>query len=169
MKDNEIIKALECCAKADCDNCPNTFGNCEQNLLNDTIDLINRQKAEIQALREDVHNRKTRENKLRSKIKSFRAEIDRLNSELKATSGAALSYKAEIERLEKDSKRLKKIQMQLDDAMKMYSIIKAEAVKEVIETMKPWYRFLCVDKGDWYEQLDAHAYNFVKEMVGEEK
>lgn len=32
MTDNEIIKALECCKKDDCDNCPNNFGNCYANL-----------------------------------------------------------------------------------------------------------------------------------------
>lgn len=38
-----------------------------------------------------------------------------------------------INRLQADSKRLKKVQMQLDDAMKMYHIIKAEAYKEFAE------------------------------------
>ncbi len=37
---------------------------------------------------------------------------------------------AENERLTADSKRLKKVQMQLDDMCKMYHIIKAEAYKE---------------------------------------
>ena len=48
MKDNEIIKALECCKKDDCDNCPNDFGNCYANLAGYALDLINRQKAEIE-------------------------------------------------------------------------------------------------------------------------
>lgn len=52
MKDNEIIKALECCIKDDCDNCPDTFGNCEHNAMRNALDLINRQKAEIERLKE---------------------------------------------------------------------------------------------------------------------
>lgn len=43
---------------------------------------------------------------------------------------------AEIERLKKDSKRLKKAQMQLDDLCKMHHIIKAEAYKEFAERLK---------------------------------
>lgn len=50
MTDNEIIKALECCINDDCDNCPDTFGNCEHNAMRNALDLINRQKAEIERL-----------------------------------------------------------------------------------------------------------------------
>lgn len=71
---------------------------------------------------------------------------------------------AEIDRLEKDSKRLKKVQMQLDDAMKMYNVIKAEAYKEFAERLKEnsiatfsWNGVVLV------EEID----NLVKEMVGD--
>ena len=51
MTDNEIIKALECCKKDDCDNCPNDFGNCCANLAGCSLDLINRKQAEIERLK----------------------------------------------------------------------------------------------------------------------
>ena len=51
MTDNEIIKALECCNKGDCDNCPNNFGNCYANLAGYALDLISRQKAEVERLK----------------------------------------------------------------------------------------------------------------------
>lgn len=48
MTDNEIIKALECCDKNNCFCCPYRMDNvCISNLRNDALDLINRQKAEI--------------------------------------------------------------------------------------------------------------------------
>ena len=50
MTDKEIIKALECCKKDDCDNCPNDFGNCYANLAGYAFDLINRQQTEIEKL-----------------------------------------------------------------------------------------------------------------------
>ena len=89
MTDNEIIKAWECCkAEYNCTICPLLNDSyCDITLATHSLDLINRQKAEI-------------------------------------------------ERLEKDSKRLKKVQKQLDDAMKMYSTIKAEAVKEFAERLR---------------------------------
>lgn len=50
MTVEHILKALVCCKNNDCDNCPNTFGNCMHNLCADAIDLIERQKIEIEYL-----------------------------------------------------------------------------------------------------------------------
>lgn len=60
MTDNEIIKALEHCKRPigqhDCENCPyvSSRGMCTTNMLNDAISLINRQKAEVERLRNTV-------------------------------------------------------------------------------------------------------------------
>ena len=54
MRDKEIIKALECCINDDCDNCPDTFGNCEHNAMRNALDLINRQKASIENLQKSM-------------------------------------------------------------------------------------------------------------------
>lgn len=51
MTDNEIIKALKCCNKNDCDNCHNDFGNCYANLAGCALDLITRQQSEIERLK----------------------------------------------------------------------------------------------------------------------
>ena len=53
MNDEQIVNALECCATAyDCPDCP---FECDcgsmQNLKTATVDLINRQKAEIERLK----------------------------------------------------------------------------------------------------------------------
>ena len=55
MTDNEIIKALECCINDDCDNCPDTFGNCEHNAMRNAFDLIKRKDAEIERLKKDKY------------------------------------------------------------------------------------------------------------------
>lgn len=52
MTDSETIKALECCKNKRCVNCPyddvaDKFAECSAKLVNDALDLINRQKAEI--------------------------------------------------------------------------------------------------------------------------
>lgn len=57
MTDNEIIKALNCCMNADCINCPRWTdewysGMCND-FLKDVLDLINRQKAEIERLEKE--------------------------------------------------------------------------------------------------------------------
>lgn len=56
MTDNEIIKALECCTNEgfqDCENCPlnKPHQPCKKTLLPQiTLNLVNRQKAEIERL-----------------------------------------------------------------------------------------------------------------------
>ena len=117
MTDNEIVKALECCSVGTfaCDEqCPCFHSksklkvtSCRFELIGDALDLINRQKAEI-------------------------------------------------ERLKTDSKRLKKVQMQLDDLCKMHRVIKAEAYKEFAEKLK---ELLGVTK---FSLID----NLVKELKG---
>ena len=122
MTDNDIIKALECCCNAvECDdNCPLKHKPSITDCNKEFLDLINRQKAEI-------------------------------------------------ERLQKDSKRLKKVQMQLDDAMKMYSTIKAEAVREFAERLKN-KRLHIEDEGQIFKMVHCYEIdNLVKEMVGENK
>lgn len=74
MNDSDIIKALECCMKAECQNCPmyvKENQSCMGIQIFDVVVLINRQKA----------------------------EIDRLNIDLKAMRGAANSWKAEVQRI----------------------------------------------------------------------
>ncbi len=54
MTDNEIIKALECSVKDKCPECPYFHSYpCDKcrNMRADALDLINRQKAEIELLR----------------------------------------------------------------------------------------------------------------------
>lgn len=54
MTDKEIITALECCLEdiANCDNCPyeHYCSIHQNNMLKDTLSLINHQKAEIERL-----------------------------------------------------------------------------------------------------------------------
>ena len=58
MKDKDIIKALECCYKYGCKQCPlwEYKGDCFKELIeHNALDLINRQKAEIERLQAMVN------------------------------------------------------------------------------------------------------------------
>lgn len=52
MTDKDIIKALECCRNENgiCSDCPysDDYTNCNTRIAKDVLDLINRQKAEIE-------------------------------------------------------------------------------------------------------------------------
>ena len=65
LTDEEIVKALECCANGgsqkDCELCPIGIIKCfeQENLMPQlALDLINRQKAEIERLKIDLANEK---------------------------------------------------------------------------------------------------------------
>ena len=52
MTDNEIIKALECCINDKCQECPLNKLFCGREVATEyALDLINRQKAEIERLK----------------------------------------------------------------------------------------------------------------------
>lgn len=58
MTDNDIIKGLEhCSSNGECKDCPanprvGNCGHCMNGLMKATLDLINRQKAEIESMKE---------------------------------------------------------------------------------------------------------------------
>ena len=60
MTDNEIIKALECCHRRECQECVRLLtgrpieDDCRLDLIYDALDLINRQRAEIERLQNKV-------------------------------------------------------------------------------------------------------------------
>ena len=56
LTDNEIIKALECCSKKICKQCPNFSEDieCSEKLINLTLDYIARQLHELQERYEEA-------------------------------------------------------------------------------------------------------------------
>ena len=115
MTDNEIIKALECCGRIkgqDCDTCPLTelqLSECTAKVATESLDLINRQKAEIVKLEKIEHFADKTIEAFKRENEKQKAEIEKLNVELVGMRGACESYKmhydnaqAEIERLKSD-------------------------------------------------------------------
>ena len=93
MTDKDIIKALECCKKDDCDNCPNDFGNCYTNLAVCSHDLINRQKTEYNNLLEQFRILDCECEHLENADENQKAEIKGLKIENQSLRLAANSYK----------------------------------------------------------------------------
>jgi hypothetical protein len=124
MKDKEIKKALECCAKNPNEfictesKCPLFGQKCSNILADKSLDLINRQQAEI-------------------------------------------------ERLEV---RLRKERHQFEDLGKMYSEIRAEAIKELIDKLEYDYTFEIQSNNYWEKVVRLESIKKVaKEMVGEQE
>lgn len=151
MKDNDIIKALECCGiKNDCQGCyfdtHEAEDICAREVVKNAFDLINRQQAEIERLKDEVS--KTRRKALLEASSKFAGHSDYHGD----TILCKLICMAEGKEVE--------IAKPLDK-----SKIKSEAVREFADRVKMafYYKF--------DEQLTLMIANkidnLVKEMVGD--
>ena len=81
MTDNEIIKALEHCDKETCKDCPNEYQyDCKGKIMRNALDLINRQKAEVERLKHrktelQIRNQELQHEKSEA-IKEFAEELE---------------------------------------------------------------------------------------------
>lgn len=147
MTDKQIIKALECCRNGLCTDRPrlNTPAHillCKEQLMCEALDLINRQKAEIERL----NNLKRFENFIDERIHTDRVR------------GVTWEFKTKQDRDEAFEKELEKL-FDIANA-------RAEAVKKFAEIVKAnktrLFNYIYSERG-FDDQID----NLVKEMVGE--
>ena len=76
LTDSEIVKALELCLKNECDKCPfNLSEVCQIDLMKLLFDLINRQKAENEVLRNCVEQNHITRKDGKSPLSLFTEEI----------------------------------------------------------------------------------------------
>lgn len=151
MTDNEIIKALECCieftTKQDgfhyCEDCHfNDDIHCDETLSKNALDLINRQRAEIERLKKAVEVQEIMLSNQDYMIKKARSEaIKECIEKVKEEIAEALksNYKARAE------KENKEINSYLDNLFWNY----------------------CNGKVDCLRGLDDFCDNLAKEMVGD--
>ena len=104
MTDNEIIKALSCCADApycptDCPLIENDR-DCLLALQKPMLDLINRQKAEIKKLKNDYRKLIDEHLELCDTIIHQKAEIETLEKRLDTVQGAKCVYSYDGETVE---------------------------------------------------------------------
>ena len=156
MTDNEIIKALECWLKWDCNGCPfgSDNGDCDGKCVSGTLSLINRQKAELDDLKRDDLPRC--KDALR-RANEIGMALEKENQELRA----------EIERLQAD---LTRVCAERDARICTNNFIRAEAIKEFAERLKEKLVEENYDDCQFFKVVgESDIDNLVKEMVGEDK
>ena len=183
MSDNEIIKALEeCGGVGDCKGCSlNDLGGidkCISTLAQNTLALINRQKAEIERLISAVDNSTQEFLKLHDEYQEQKTEIESLSIALEVTRDNLGDTRKELNKAETEIERLKSMnQSKLDmihDLRTELETARAEAIKEFADRLKESAFDCDVSFGygrEHYEKAVAviQIDNLVKEMVGEQR
>ena len=101
--DEEIKKALECCTHscAACKECPYTDEKwCVHELTKDALDLINRQQAEIERLKD--HNKQLRYDRKKITNEAIKEFAERLKDAVKYNPDEYLGIQYEIDVLVKE-------------------------------------------------------------------
>lgn len=151
MTDNEIIKALECCIKnlCHCGECPRFergVDDCHITLYNDILDLINRQRKEIDDLaRNDLPRCKDalrRANEIGMRLdkenQELKAEIEKLRNAkvifetVDYSAGDLEDALKEVDRLKIENESLR---MAANSFKLHYNTARTEAIKELIEDL----------------------------------
>jgi SMC interacting uncharacterized protein involved in chromosome segregation len=141
MTDNEIVKALECCLQeyGNCDDCPYKEYQCVSEkdgnvFYKDILDLINRQKAEIEEKDIEIDI-------LIKKKEALRDEIDKQDVEI-------MRLKHEVERLQdrkhkciylSDNETTEFCVDSICPEFKTKKMIKDEAIKGFAEKLKEYF------------------------------
>ena len=158
MTDNEIKKALECCINDDCDNCPDTFGNCEHNAMRNALDLINRLQVKNKELDEKLIIQK-------GLIDTQQAEIERLDAIGTRLSDICTEQDLEIERLKG---RVEATEISKQKLLSCFKTAKSEAIKEFAERLMDEVGITPVDDFNYaYVIRSEEIDNLVKEMTEE--
>ena len=153
MTDNEIIKALNCCGNQ-MYSC--TDKDCKAKTLGSAVDLINRQKAEIERLKAVRNAELDTIHTLGDDYEKALEEINRL--------------KAEIERLQHYKQSYEDLKAEHLETIKAIKQDKTEAVKEFWIKLKNY----CDSEVQFDSTADEYAFErfgnlILKEKVGAEK
>lgn len=132
MTKQEIIKALECCAKHDCIDCPmREKDNCTTDLYKISLQLIKRLEEDIEVWKtnwEELHKITMHRGYVlienRDEIKKLKAEIERYKKE----------NNEQFNKWELLDERTKKRYAELYEEAK--GVVRAEAVREFAEKLK---------------------------------
>ena len=181
MTDNEIIKALECCINDKCQECPLNKLFCGREVaMQYALDLINRQKAEIERLRQnlkeahiDIKEKQAEIEEYKEANKRWSAALNNANEENSELQLKIVSCNSEIEKLNNTIKiqgleicNLTKQSIVCDAGfLQELEIAKAEAIKEFAERLKKIFSWQYTTA--LWKPLCEFIDNLVKEMVGD--
>lgn len=173
LTDNEIIKVWAKCLtdNEDCSKCPLLGIGCHEQIL----DILNRQKAEKEELLKQIEELDTSKGILISDkfellkgIESLKSDLENYKRIANTQQSVSMDKEVEIKRLKAEVERLEKENHIFADIGKMYSEVKAEAVKEFAHKIESYKTGIFI-KGEELIILPLCDFEDIKsEMVGED-
>lgn len=172
MTDNDIIKALECCSSTyNCNTCEYHNRHCNGDLnvpLKDALDLINRQKAEIERLKDILYDAEGV-----NLVNYWHQQCEIAENGNRNFEEENKNLKAEIERLTEENK---KVSAYIGNGWGYVSFLefvknqRAEAVKEFAEKLIGSATTVLFGGTHDYGLVSTNYINFLlKERVGDAK
>lgn len=182
MTDNEIIKALECCSNGNAcqEECPlndlEDLAYCMSTLLQNTLDLINRQKAEIEDLQNELSAVKLKNSDLQSTYQALKIYLESMRSAANFYKMHYEESQAEIERLRVECRKQSVLWSEHFESLFQTAkeTIRPKAIKEVTaELYNSFIQYETYDRHHTFEILDRIQSveeflldNLIKEMEG---
>lgn len=155
MTDNEIIKALECCSE-------NQHRYCRRECMKEALDLINRQKAEIERLTYVLMGVMHSVDKWLDGDELKQDEVNRAANMREKTLRIVDGKQAEINRLNKEVDRLSQLMLYNDGITDMTV---SEAIRLFAERLKEKKQEVLTSVNiSEYAVTESNINNLVKEM-----
>jgi phage shock protein A len=148
----QIKKALECCSKDDCDNCPNDFGNCYSNLAGYALALINSQEQRIGAQDMTISELRQRAEKAEHDARRYEQRIKELTEGNEKLTINMNAYGLTAKRLGEENEDLLKRNANLHELARNFARA-GESLTEENERVKGRNEHLaeCLDIEDKYK------------------
>lgn len=178
MTDNEIKKALECCKDCsdmeECNECPyvecHTKKGCMGELMDDALDLINRQQAEVEKQSQNFKVLVSDHRVLQQSFDNLKGLYEEEKLRAEKLKEKCIYFIKELQEAEAEIGRVTALAAEWKDAAYTYADsidrVKAEEIKEFAERLKRRF-YACSDVNIY--AANVHIDNLVKEMVGEKK
>lgn len=175
LTDEEIISSLQVIATTcNCNECKIRSGkwgtcNCSETTANAALDLINRQKVEVERLQKEANLVSIQFQDVQERVEEYRLKIENLQNVI---SNQQIEISVKIEKQIK-SEAYKEFAKEVKEEIKKAYDNNLDVFREHLEKHKdnPNFEFLSTITGktDTLRGLDYFIDNLLKEMTGEEE
>ena len=170
LTDNEIVKALECCAEPvgiNCIKCPLEKDCLEVNMCELALDLINRLQSEKEAL---INGQETLQKYLaerEAEVESWRKNCDELYEQMSERLKAELKIERRLAKAEAYKECIEKVKEEIAQALENNYNVRAERIEKHNVGETDEFISYCGGKIDCLRGLDDFLDNLLKELVGD--